>query len=220
MKTAVLLIGGLALALFLTTRALANHPPGPPVQVTICHKFGTPAQKTLTLPHPAAEHHIAAHGDTLGICGACAGVFDKCIDADGTASCGDGLPAAAEVLVGTPLTPFPQPVFNGSGLDMFDNDGNAAWTFGPAGDDLHAEDFTFCPTAIRNAVHDLGADCCVLDLDGSFFTGQPVSCDLEVGAFCVPPLPSPIMFNDVNANGAWDDGEDIVLDINGNGIFD
>jgi len=148
------------------------------------------------------------------------GVFDVCIDADGTATPGDGLPGAAEVTVGAILAPFPRPVFNGSGLDMFDNDGDAAWTLGPAGDDLHVEDVTFCPTAIRNAVHDPGFDCVVLDLDGSLFAGQPVDCDLEVGAFCTPPLPAPIMFFDTNGNGAWDDGEDIVLDLNGNGIFD
>ncbi len=32
--------------------------------------------------------------------------------------------------------------------------------------------------------------------------------------------PSPIKYYDGNANGAWDDGEDIVLDGNGNGVFD
>jgi len=155
----------------------------------------------------------------------CAGVFDLCIDADGTASPGDGIPAAAQVIIGTPLQPFPTINFIGSGLDMFDNDGNSAWTFdtdgpGPLGDDIHVEDFTFCPTAIRDGVHDLGLDCVVLDQDGSFFQGQFVSCDLEVGAFCVPPLPSPISYHDANGNLAWDDGEDIVLDINGNLVFD
>jgi len=48
--------------------AIANHPSGPPDKVVICHKPGTPAEKTLTLPHPAAEAHIRAHGDTPGPC--------------------------------------------------------------------------------------------------------------------------------------------------------
>lgn len=38
-----------------------------PPRVTVCHKPGTPAQKTLTLPLPAAQAH-AKHGDTLGAC--------------------------------------------------------------------------------------------------------------------------------------------------------
>jgi hypothetical protein len=153
-------------------------------------------------------------------CGAAA--FDGCIDADGTASPGNGIPGSVETLLGDPLTPFPA-VFNDSGLDMFDNDANAAWTFGPAGDDLMVEGPTFCPTATREGVYDLGFDCVVLDLDGSLFNGQSVDCDVEVGGiFCPigPPLPSPISFHDTNGNGAWDDGEDIVLDSNQDGICD
>ncbi len=36
-------------------------------RVTICHKPGTPAEKTLQLPQRAAEQHLA-HGDTSGPC--------------------------------------------------------------------------------------------------------------------------------------------------------
>jgi len=39
----------------------------PPPMVTICHSPGTPAEKTLTLPQPAADAHIR-HGDRLGSC--------------------------------------------------------------------------------------------------------------------------------------------------------
>jgi hypothetical protein len=46
--------------------ALAQ-PQGPPEEQTICHKPGTPAQKTMTLPQPAAEAHLR-HGDTAGPC--------------------------------------------------------------------------------------------------------------------------------------------------------
>ncbi len=38
-----------------------------PPRVTICHKPGTPAQKTMTLPQPAVQGHLG-HGDTLGPC--------------------------------------------------------------------------------------------------------------------------------------------------------
>lgn len=40
---------------------------GAPSKITICHKPGTPAEKTLTLPMSAwGGHH--GHGDTLGPC--------------------------------------------------------------------------------------------------------------------------------------------------------
>ena len=193
--------------------AAAKPPP-----VTICHKFGTPAQKTMTLPYPGAMGHINGHGDTMGPCAppvvACGGTFDFCIDADGTATPGDGLPGAAQVMPGMMLTSFPA-TFNNSGLDWFDNDGNMAWTMGAAGDDLHVEDFAFCPGALRDGSHQLGVDCKVLDIDGSLFTGQGVFCDLEIGG-----CPGSVKFHDMNGNTAWDDGEDIVLDTNLNSIFD
>lgn len=154
-------------------------------------------------------------------------VNDRIIDADGTASPGDGVPAAVGVPCGTALASFPTTNVIDSGLDWFDNDGNGAWTFGAAGDDLHVEDFTFCPTAIRDGFHQVGFDCVVLDINGSFFDNQPVDCDLEVDFAFSPAFPgscaSPITnvrYHDANGNGAWDDGEDIVLDANGNGIFD
>lgn len=209
----------IAVALLLTVGVVSVQAQ-PPQQVTICHKPGTPAQKTLTLPYPAATSHISAHGDTMGPCAPpqlpCSGTVDACIDADGTATAGDGIPGAAQVLPGDLLTPFnPPSQFNNSGLDWFDNDGNGAWTFGPAGDDLHVEGFMFCPSPIRDGVHQLGLDCPVLDIDGSFFNGQPVFCDLEIAG-----CPQTVKFHDANNNGAWDDGEDIVLDANLNGVFD
>ena len=36
--------------------------------VTICHKPGTPAEKTLILPVSALQGHLG-HGDTIGPCG-------------------------------------------------------------------------------------------------------------------------------------------------------
>ena len=40
---------------------------GPLQRVTLCHAPGTPAEKTLALPAPAAEAHLR-HGDRLGSC--------------------------------------------------------------------------------------------------------------------------------------------------------
>jgi hypothetical protein len=151
---------------------------------------------------------------------ACRGTFDVCIDADGTATPGDGLPGAADVTVGTGLAGFPVTTSNDSGLDMFDNDGNGMWTLGPSGDDLHSEGLGVCTTAIRDAVHQPGADCVVLDLDGSLTLGQRVTCDLEFLIAFTTPCPPNIAFNDGNGNGAWDNAEDIVLDGNNNGVFD
>jgi len=62
-------IGSLvAMLILFYTPALAKDLSGPPVKETICHKYGTPAQKTLTLPHPAAVKHMEEHGDTKGAC--------------------------------------------------------------------------------------------------------------------------------------------------------
>lgn len=187
----------------------------PKQKATVCHKPGTPAQQTLEIAPEAVPGHLG-HGDYKGPC-----VVDRIIDADGTASVGDGVPGAIEVTAGTVLSTFPVAVFNNSGLDGFDNDGDGLWTFdtdgpGPLGDDLHVEGTTFCATAIRDGIHQLGRDCKVLDPDGSLVNGQPVSFDLEVGA----PLDARIKYNDANNNGSWDDGEDIVLDVNNNGVYD
>jgi hypothetical protein len=38
-----------------------------PVMITICHKPGTPAEKTMSIPAPAVPGHLG-HGDYLGVC--------------------------------------------------------------------------------------------------------------------------------------------------------
>ncbi len=149
-------------------------------------------------------------------CGPRCPVFDRIIDADGTATPTEGIPAGVQVRCGDPLiliitTP------NVAGLDVFDNDGNGLWTFGPAGDDIHLEDPSAgtCPTARRNGIYDNNAvfqDCVVLDLDGSLVDGQLVTCDNA----CYDQ----VTFLDSNGNGFYDDGEDLVLDSNANRIFD
>ena len=66
LATSALVVGAAVLA---ATVATAGRAVGPPPQVTICHQPGTPAEKTLSLPKPAADAQIAGHVATLGGCG-------------------------------------------------------------------------------------------------------------------------------------------------------
>jgi len=147
-------------------------------------------------------------------------LFDRRIDLDGTASTGPGGLADwdAGVCAGTPLARWG--LSNGEGIDMFDNDLNGDWTFGPRGDDLHLEGNATCATGIRNASHELGLDCKVLDIDGSLLTGQPVTCDLEFQIPFLSPCPPKVVFHDADGDGAYDNGEDVIYDSNLNGILD
>lgn len=189
---------------------------------TICHKPGTPAEQTLEVASPSVPAHLD-HGDERGPC-----TDDAIIDADGTETRFSGDPEAREVSVGDSLSTFPVDNPNGSGLDAFDQDGDGQWTLsdaGEAGDDLHVEGLAFCETGQRDSVHQEDADCLVLDNNDDLATGDQVDCDLEVGlnfgssTFDSCP-PDGVTYHDANDNGAWDDGEDIVLDGNGNLVFD
>ncbi len=72
-------IGLLVVTLILFyTPALAKDPSGPPLYGTICHKYGTPAEKTLTLPYPAAMKHMDEHGDTYGECTSSSSIACPC----------------------------------------------------------------------------------------------------------------------------------------------
>ncbi len=201
-----------------------------PPQVTICHKPGKPAQKTLTLPYPAAMSHIRAHGDTMGPClpppTTCGGAFDFCIDVDGIASPGRGPVSAEQVMPGDSLTGWPTVGACFEGIDWFDNDLSCTWSMG---DDIHLEDPAgACATALRDGLFNQNAldqDCRVMDVDLSLFDGQQVHVDLEGGGVFNPPStclgPDPLLkFYDANGDLCYNDGEDIVLDGNGNGVFD
>jgi len=73
-------IGLLVVTLILSyTPALAKDPSGPPLYVTICHKPGTEAQKSLTLPYQAAEKHIV-HGDYESPCVEFSSIACPCFD--------------------------------------------------------------------------------------------------------------------------------------------
>jgi hypothetical protein len=61
-RGALKLIAGTAIASVIPSRALARQQ-----KETICHKPGTPAEKTMEVPHSAVEGHLG-HGDRLGPC--------------------------------------------------------------------------------------------------------------------------------------------------------
>jgi hypothetical protein len=62
-RRALKLFAGTAIAALIPSRALAQ-----PNKVTICHKPGTPDQKTLRVPESARGAHLG-HGDSEGPCG-------------------------------------------------------------------------------------------------------------------------------------------------------
>jgi hypothetical protein len=209
----LLAVAAMALGLIAATTASA----APAEKVTLCHKPGTEDEATISVGAPAVPAHLA-HGDTEGPCQP--PLTDEIIDADGIVSAGSGDPGAREVQPGNALTSFPVTGTADAGLDMFDQDSNGLWTQGV--DDLHSEDPGTCATAIRDGVHQLGQDCKVLDVNGDLANGEPVDCDIEVGfsfsGMTCPPVD--VKYHDANADAAWDSGEDLVLDVNNNGVFD
>ena len=61
-RGALKLIAGTAIAALIPSRALAQQQ-----KVTICHKPGTPAEKTMEVPQSAVDGHLR-HGDHPGPC--------------------------------------------------------------------------------------------------------------------------------------------------------
>ncbi len=183
-----------------------------PDPIFVTNQFNRPPIVSITRPTELCVPSLVSLG--------CCGPADRCVETDGTMTTGHGIPQGVDVPLGAPLTAFPVGPPNGSGLSMFDNDSNQAWTFGPGGDDLTLEGPAFCPTAINNGAYDAGADCIVFDGNNDLVDGTVESCDLETAAGCMAPLPAPLRYYDGNINNAWDNGEDIVLDLNNNGICD
>jgi hypothetical protein len=152
---------------------------------------------------------------------------DTVIDMDGFASASPGGAADKDVAFGDALHGFPNSGADPRcGLDHFDNDGNGEWTFGPNGDDLHCESSQCHAVDPSPARHDAGEDCVVLDVNGSLVDQQPVNCDLDffladpIGAAPGSVCPPKLAYHDVNGNGVYDNGEDIVYDGNNNLIYD
>jgi len=191
-----------ALAMVPSTTAFASHPgSGTPDLGRSCERASSQG-----LSSPAHAH--------------CAS--DIVIDLDGIATTGPGGESDQEVFAGAIITLWPAEGIEG--VDWFDNDADGLWTFGPGGDDIHLEDPRgACLTAVRDSQHNTGLDCVVLDVDGSLTDGQQVDCDLEEAANFtgIPNCPAPnVGFFDANGNLRYDNGEDIVFDANGNGVFD
>jgi len=63
----IVLLLGAAVAGACAIPVVASHDDGPQDKVVICHKPGTPAEHTMTLPESAVAAHLG-HGDTLGPC--------------------------------------------------------------------------------------------------------------------------------------------------------
>lgn len=207
---------------FAALAAAGGQPPPPndhganADKVAVCHKPGTPAEKTLYVPASAVAGHLG-HGDSTGVCGApptsgCnSAVSDLCIDGDGYAT---RQPGGFEVQIGDALASVPGFI---NGLDLFDRAPLGVLT---QDDDLHVEDpRSGCTTALRNARHDLGLDCKVLDINGDLMDGEVVTADCDGGgcAFIFA-----LKYHDKNGDGDYDpqDGEDLVRDTNANNIFD
>ena len=204
------LLFAITLMLVVATAVAAPDP-----KITICHKYDTLDQATITISYNAVSMHLANHGDWHGVCPE----SDKFVDVDGMASPDSGIPSGIDVAVGDTLTDWPTG-FSTAGIDWFDNDDSCSWT---SGDDLHMERTGGCPTGISDGVHQVGADCVVLDLDASLYEGQQVEIDLESETNFTgncPGTPPLLMFYDVDGDGYYSDGEDIVLDANANGVFD
>jgi len=66
-KLVLVLLLGAAVVGASVIPVVASHGDGPNDLVVICHKPGTPAEHTMTLPEPAIAAHLG-HGDTLGPC--------------------------------------------------------------------------------------------------------------------------------------------------------
>jgi hypothetical protein len=66
-KLVLVLLLGAAVVGASVIPVVASQGDGPHDLVVICHKPGTPAEHTMTLPEPAIAAHLG-HGDTLGPC--------------------------------------------------------------------------------------------------------------------------------------------------------
>src|SRR3990170_4419463 len=146
------------------------------------------------------------------VTGCAPGVLDICVDGDGIATAG---PGTFTIAVGDAVLSA-SAGGNPAGLDLIDR--GVVDGLYQAGDDLMVEDpigTPTCATAARQGLYDnnvLFKDCVVLDPDGSLADGDFVTCD--AGGGCG------LWFRDDDGDGRYDEGEDLIVDVNGNGVFD
>ena len=169
---------------------------------------------------------------------------DIIIDLDGIASPGLGSAVDQQVSPGDPLQSWPAPAMvplppsgQRAGIDWVDLNQRPQkeWSDGDA---LFSEDEDLCfppnpppGPAIRNQQYDLNKDCIILEdplnpIPDAFLT----DCDLESGGSpsghlpifpCQDTRPNvQLAFHDINGNGFWNNGEDIVLDFLPFGTFE
>lgn len=130
---------------------------------------------------------------------------DYVIDSDGTTTTANG--TAQVVAVSDNLTTF-ESTFTGnrtSDILMFDKDSNKKWSSG---------DWLVLESGTIDGTYDTTTDTVILEGSGSIANSD--SADFQL--FVVGKLLN-IRFHDSNSNGVWDDGEDIVVDVNYNQAF-
>ena len=199
-----------------------------PGKYTVVACFESPNNPNV--PPVGVTHHVDSARLEIVPPGCESATTDFCIDGDGIATPGRG---AFTAVVGNALSTWPSVGVPAEGIDSFNHPGGVWSNAAVGGSDIHLEaPGGACATALRDAIHQSPPgggpngelDCVVLDLDASLFNGQPVECDFEgaIAFISCPPFAGAlsIKFIDANGDGGYNNGEDIIQDVNGNGIFD
>ncbi|MCP4685421.1 MAG: hypothetical protein GY867_08225, partial [bacterium] len=162
----------------------------PTVSVAGSHSAATSTGHNATLSRAHDPAFSASYGSDT----------DSVIDGDGTTSTAHGLPGAQVVTDGNALITFESTVSGARTYDilMFDVDNNNKWS---TGDALVLEGGTI------DGIYNSATDTVILVGNSSLNNGDAADFQLLVVGDLLG-----ILFHDANSNGAWNDGEDIVLD--------